>query len=134
MRQRRKAFWTEIDVVTVENVVGQTQNCEQRNNQEHNREQTVDRVPLPPEDLYEESPLPHPTQEAAGEKNPEKMGVQETASPSSDQSSLDSKLDGSVVKQCSESSKERVHSPPNVVTKKTTVTMSNVTDKGVTPV
>ena len=46
----------------------------------------------------------------------------------------DSKLDGSVVKQCTKSSKKQVHSPPNVVTRKTTVTMVKVTDEKVTTV
>ena len=91
MRKRRKALSMRIGVVTVENGAGQTQNQEQENNEEDeqvNREQTDDRVFLPNRDLYEESPLPHPTQEEAGDKSPEKKGVQETTSPLSGQNSL----------------------------------------------
>ena len=46
----------------------------------------------------------------------------------------DSKLDGSVVKQCTKSSKKQVHGAPNVVTKTTTVTMIKVTNEKVTTV
>ena len=46
----------------------------------------------------------------------------------------DSKLDGSVVKQYTKSSKKQVYSLPNVVTKTTTVTMVKVTDEKVTTV
>ena len=47
---------------------------------------------------------------------------------------LDSKLDRSVVKQYTKSSKKQVYSLPNVVTKTTTVTMVKVTDEKVTTV
>ncbi|XP_066017355.1 tumor necrosis factor receptor superfamily member 4-like [Pocillopora verrucosa] len=46
----------------------------------------------------------------------------------------DSRLDGSVVKQYTKSSKKQVYSLPNVVTKTTTVTMVKVTDEKVTTV
>ena len=46
----------------------------------------------------------------------------------------DSKLDRSVVKQYTKSSKKQVYSLPNVVTKTTTVTMVKVTDEKVTTV
>ena len=46
----------------------------------------------------------------------------------------DSKLDRSVVKQYTKSSKKQVYSLPNVVTKTTTVTMDKVTDEKVTTV
>ena len=46
----------------------------------------------------------------------------------------DSKLDGSVVKQYTKSSKKQVYSLPNVVTKTTTVTMFKITDEKVTTV
>ena len=88
MPKRRKALSMRIGVVTVENGAGRAQNCEQRNDQEDNREQTEGRGFLPNGDLYEESPLPHPFQEEAGDKSPEKIGVQETTFPLSGQSSL----------------------------------------------
>ena len=47
---------------------------------------------------------------------------------------LDSKLDGFVRKQCTESFKVRAHSPPNFVTSKTTITMYKDTDEKVTTV
>ena len=97
MRKRRKALSMRIGVVTVENGVGQTQNQEQKNNEEDeqvNREQIDDRVFLPNGDLYEESPLPHPTQEEAGDRSPEKKGVQETTSSLSGQSSLGKSMTG----------------------------------------
>ncbi|XP_022806285.1 uncharacterized protein LOC111343380 [Stylophora pistillata] len=129
MRKRRKAPSIRIGVVTVENRAGQAQNHQHGNN----KIQTGDRFSLPPEVPYEESPLPLPIQEEAGDNNPKKIGMQETASPLSRQSCLDSKFDGSVMKQCTESSKKRAYSPPNVVTRKTTITMSKVTDEEVTP-
>ena len=46
----------------------------------------------------------------------------------------DSKLDRSVVKQYTKSSKKQVYSLPNVVTKTTTVTMVKVNDEKVTTV
>ena len=73
MRKRRKALSMRVGA---------------GNDQEDNREQTGRRVFLPNRDLYEESPLSHPTQEKAGDKNSEKIGVQETTSPLSGQSSL----------------------------------------------
>ena len=88
MPKRRKALSMRIGVVTVEDGAGRAQNCEQRNDQEDNREQTEGRSFLPNGDLYEESTLPHPFQEEAGDKSPEKIGVQETTSPLSGQSSL----------------------------------------------
>ena len=97
MRKRRKALSMRVGLATVEDGAGQTQNQEQRNNQEDervNREQTDDRVFLPNEDLYEESPLPHPTQEEAGYRSPEKKGVQETMSPLSGQNSLGKSMTG----------------------------------------
>ena len=97
MRKRRKALSMRIGVVTVENGVGQTQNQEQKNNEEDeqvNREQIDDRVFLPNGDLYKESPLPHPTQEEAGDRSPEKKGVQETTSSLSGQSSLGKSMTG----------------------------------------
>lgn len=128
-----------IGVIVVENGAGQTKNQKQGNGKDDkqvNQTQTEGRVSLPPEGPYEESPLPLPTQEEAGDKSPEKIGMQETTRPLSYQSSLglDSKLDGSMVRQCTESSKERAHSPLNVVTMTTTVTMSKITDEEVTPV
>ena len=47
---------------------------------------------------------------------------------------LDSKLDGFVRKQCTESFKVRAHSHPNFVTSKTTITMYKDTDEKVTTV
>lgn len=139
MRKRRKAPPMRIGVVVVENGAGQTKNQKQGNGKDDkqvNQTQTEGRVSLPPEGPYEESPLPLPTQEEAGDKSPEKIGMQETTRPLSRQSSLvlDSKLDGSMVRQCTESSKERADSPLNVVTMTTTVTMSKITDEKVTPV
>ena len=81
MRKRRKA--------TVEDGAGQTQNCEQGNYQEVTREQIEDRV-----FLHEDSPLPHPTQEEAGDNSSEKKGVQETTSPLSGQNSLGKSITG----------------------------------------
>ena len=97
MRKRRKALSMRIGVVTVENGAGQTQNQEKENNEEDeqvNREQTDDRVFLPNGDLYEESPLPHPAQEEAGDKSPEKKGVQETTSTLSGQNSIGKSMTG----------------------------------------
>ena len=81
MRKRRKA--------TVEDGAAQTQNCEQGNYQEVTREQIEDRV-----FLHEDSPLPHPTQEEAGDNSSEKKGVQETTSPLSGQNSLGKSMTG----------------------------------------
>ncbi|XP_022810074.1 tumor necrosis factor receptor superfamily member 16-like [Stylophora pistillata] len=134
MRKRWKAFSMRIGVDKVENGAGQAQNREQGNDQEVNRDQTEDRVALPPGDLYQESLLPHPTQEEAGDNSPDKLGVQETKSrPPSCKSSLDSELYGSV-KKYTDSSKVQGHSPLSVVSRKTTVTMIEVTDERVTSV
>ena len=97
MHKRRKTLSMRVGLATVEDGAGQTQNQEQRNDQEDervNREQTDDRVFLPNEDLYEESPLPHPTQEEAGYRSPGKKGVQETTSPLSGQKSLGKSMTG----------------------------------------